>query len=354
MKNTVRIYGRDFAETGITANFTRLEYTKDFRHAGAAEMVLPSDGTAALLVPDGYIRVPDGEMYRIVSVEKDQESGETTVKCKGLLSLLSGTVIPEEYTLTGSASALMYALARKSVGNLPLSLTLGGTVECPSVRISSGRSYLYDDLVSLCYLGNIGMSLEVSGGKLLFSVLSPRDRTAGSGDPVLVSPRMGTAEPERLVWDFDSYRNVAVVSGTEMESGGRYTVIVRSDSLDLGRFPDGEFYDRQTLVNFTAPVRPYMFENSEGLLELNESAYTEAMKAAGAAVLGRTRPRITLYGAVDEVSAAISPGDRVTVADGDTGLSGTATAETVTVSYTGSGKTVRAELTADLAPELLG
>lgn len=354
MKNTVRIYGRDFAETGITGNFTRLEYTKELRHAGAAEIVLPSDGTADLLIPDGYIRVPEGEVYRIVSVERDLAAGESVAKCEGLLSLLNGTAIPEEYALTGEAAAMMYALVRRSAGNLPLPLSLGSTVDCPSVRIASGRSSLYDDLVSLCYLGGIGMKFEVSDGKLLFSAIAPRDRTAGSDDPVLVSRRMGTAEPERLVWDYSSYRNVAVVSGTEKESGGRYTVTVRSDSLDLGNFPDGEHFDRQTLVNFTAPVRPYMVENAEGLLELDEAAYTEAMRAAGAAVLGRMRPRLILYGAVDESGADISPGDRVTVSDTDTGLTGTATAETVAVSYTESGKAVRAELTADLAPEVLG
>lgn len=353
MKNAIVILDPSFAELGLCKDCSFLSYTEDFREAGSAELCLPYDSAALeLLRPDGYIRMPDGCVFRIASVRKDILGGTVTVRCLGLLSLLRGTVFPEEYSLSGDVCSLMYHLVRQASGNLPMPLALGDTDEVCSVSFSSGRSTLYDDLVSLCHLGDVGMSLEYREGRLLFTVLKLRDRTSGKDMPLNVSQRLGTFDSVTAVWDMDSYKNVAVVSGAETEEGGRYTVTVRSDSIGIGdTFPDGEHYDRQLLVNFTAPTRPYMKENAEGLLELDTEAYLAAMYSSGAAALGRCRPKLHLTGLCN--SDTLRPGDAVTVADADSGIDGTAVAECVTTVYSAEGKSISSRLSCHLSPELL-
>ena len=354
MNNAVKIYDSDFVIGGLCGDYTYLSFTRSFRESGTAELRLPVDSVSLpLFRPDGYVSMPGGEMYRIMSVTRDLATGTATVKCAGLLSLLRGTVIPEEYTLTGDASALMYHLVRKASGNLPLPLSFGGTSEALSVSFASGRSVLYDDLVSLCRSGDCGMSLTLGDGKLVFAVLPLRDRTATGESPLTVSRRMGTMAPDRVTWDMSSYKNVAVVSGTETEDGGRYTVTVRADSINVGDFfPDSEYFDRQMSVNFTAPVRPYMKENADGLLELDTEAYLAAMYASGAAALGRCRPKLYLEGVLAE--GTVSPGDLVRVSDPDSGVSGTATAESVTTKYSREGGwTTKTGLSCRLPAELL-
>ena len=337
MNNAVKIYDSAFLMRGLCGDFTYLRFTESFRESGIGELRLPADSTALpLFTPDGYVSLPRGGLYRIMSVTRDLSTGVATVKCAGLLSLLGGTVIPEEYSLAGDAASLMYHLVRKASGNLPLPLTLTASAGDGTVSFTSGRSVLYDDLVSLCRLGDLGMSLTLADGKLKFTVLTPADRTKTGDSPLLVSRNMGTFDSDTVTWDMSSYKNVAVVSGAETEDGGRYTVTVRSDTIGIGdSFPDSEHYDRQMLVNFTAPVRPYMTENADGLLELDTEAYLAAMYASGAAALGRCRPRLYLTG--DYTVLSLSPGDTVTVADPDSGISGTATAESVTTEYSRDG-----------------
>lgn len=346
---TVRIYDRAFTETGVCGGFVSLKYRLCFRGAGEAELVLPMDNPAAgLLISDGYIKVPGGEYFRICLVERDLRKCTVRAKCRGLLSFFEGAVIPEEYCFDGDVGSIMYSLARKSRDNFPVTLDFESTGMGRTVKVSSGRSVVYDDLVSLCYMGDVGMRMDYNGGVLFFSVLSPRDRRTGSTDAVLASSKMGTFEAERLEWDLSSYKNVAVVSGTEKESGGRYTTVVRSDSLSLGDFPDGDFYDRQTLVRFASPVRQYMYENAEGLLELNEGEYINAMKAAGAALLGRCRPKVRLTGL--SANEDLLPGDVVTLTESYTGTTGAAVTEAVSYEYSDRGFFVTAELEALAEP----
>lgn len=351
MDTVIRIYDRAFRETGITGSPLRLSRKDEFRGAGEAELTLAdTDGAAGLLMPDGYI-MAGGVFYLIRSVERDLAAGTVTARCAGLLALLGGTVIPEEYTSQGQASALMYSLVRKCTANLPAGLTLADIAETETVKLTSGRSIVYDDLVSLCYLGDVGMSLEYTGDALRFSVCLPRDRTADSANPAVVSRLMGSFDSERVLWDYSGYRNVAVVSGAEKDDGTRYTQTVRSDSIAISdTFPDSEYFDRQMLVNYTSPVRPFMYENAEGLLQLDEAAYLAAMRASGAAALGRCRPRLRLYGSTD--SSDILPGDRVTVMDAETGIAGTALAESVTVTQTPDGTVRETELSAVASAEL--
>lgn len=346
----VKIYGRDLEPVGECGDFTRLEYSKEFREAGTAELTLPvTSGAATVFVPDGYISVPDGgTMYIIRSVERDMRGGEVRVRCEGLLSLFRGTVIPQEFSLYGSVTSLLHALVRKGTANLPATLSISDVTVEKKVELASGRSVLYNDMLSLCYLGKIGMSLEYSGGRLVFSARTVRDRTDASDDPVLVSGRLGILDAERVVLDLSAYRNVAVVSGAEKESGGRYTVTVRSDGLDISDgFDDTEYFDRQLLVRFGAPLSDYMTEDSEGKSVLDESKYTAAMRLAGAAALGRCRPRIYLYCNGSSDGFGIQAGDMVRISDGTGGFGGTAVAERVVTVYSERGYTVRTELRAD-------
>lgn len=351
MKNIIRIYDRYFKETGITGDFTCLEAIREYRGAGRATLHLPAGKSAGLLMPDGYIMAPDGVMYRITDTERDIACGTVSVKCAGLLAFLSGTVIPEEYSVTGDVFSLMYSLARKGAENLPLLLSLGNSSSGKSVTLSSGRSYLYDDLVSLCYLGGIGMKMEYTGSKLLFTAYPARDRTDASDDPVLVSRKMGTFEGERVLWELGGYRNVAVVNGAEKESGGRYTVTVKSCEQDFGDgFPDSEYFPRQTSVNFTSPIGPFMTEDTLKNRVLDENAYTEAMRLCGAAVLGRCRPKLTLVGTYCTDTAVLEPGDTVTLCDSDTGVSGTAVAERIVSVWSKDSRSIKTELCADISP----
>lgn len=346
----VKIYDRDFTVVGECGDFTRLEYSKEFREAGSAELILSVTSAAAgLFVPDGYISVPNGgAMYVIRSVERNMRRGEMSVRCEGLLSLFRGTVIPQEFSLYGSVTSILHALVRKSTGNLPVSLSINSVTVDRNVKLTSGRSVLYDDMLSLCYLGKIGMNLEYNGGRLVFSVRTVRDRTADSDDPVLVSGRLGILDAERAELDFSAYRNVAVVSGAEKENGGRYTVTVRSDEIDVSDgFDDTGYFDRQLLVRFTAPVSEYMTEDSEGNRVLDESKYTAALRTAGAAALGRCRPRMYLYCEESSDGFGIQAGDMVRISDGVGGLGGTAVAERVVTVYSENGCTVKTELRAD-------
>lgn len=341
----VRIYDKAFMELGLSADFVSLSFRCRFREAGDCTLVLPvgSKGVG-LLTPDGYVKVPTGEFFRIMSVETDERNNTVSAKCRGLLSLFEGTVFPEEYSRSGGVSGIISSLVRESRTNLPLPISFGSMEGNGVVRLSSGRSVLYDDLVSLCYLGGVGMSLDYNGTGLVFSSYLPRDRRAGSADPVTASGKLGTFQAQNSSWDYSSYKNVAVVSGAEKEDGTRYTAVVRSDGLSFTDFPDRDHFDRQTLVNFTAPVRPYMFENAAGLLELDEDLYLSAMEAAGAAVLGRCRPKMLLTGVVGDKS--LRPGDVVTLVDSSTGISGDAVTESVEYRYDNGGFCVTAEISA--------
>lgn len=355
MKNTVKIYDRNFNETGVSGNFTYLEATGEFRGAGKAMLLIPLGKSADLLMPDGYIKTPDGVMYRITDIERNMADGTASVTCTGLLAFLSGTVIPEEYSNTGNVFALLYSLVRKGANNLPLPLSLGSSIDGKIVTVTSGRSCLYDDLVSLCYLGGVGMKMEYTGSKLLFTAYPAVDRTAGSDDPILVSRNMGTFEAEKFIWDFGEYRNIAVVSGAEKETGGRYTVTVKSTDIELsGNFPDSDYFPRQTLVNFTSPVGPFMIEDSFGERVLDENAYTDAMFKSGAAVLGRCRPKLTLSGIYNTDMPMLLPGDTVTVGDSELGISGAATVERITTVWDKDLKNTSVELHADITPEIFG
>ena len=330
----LRIYDRAFCELGICTAYTRLEYTREFRGEGHAVVEVPIICSASeLFMPDGYVTVPHGEMYIIKSVKKNVEKGVVKVECLGLLSLFRGTAIPSEYAVMTDAVTAMFGLVRKAVGNTPVPLSIGNAVECKNVNFRSGRSVLYDDLVSLCYLGGIGMKLEYDGGVLKFSALPFRDRTAGSDEPVTVSGELGTFEAMECVADLEGYKNVAIVSGTDKESGGRYTVTVRSDELDFGdKFPGGDYFDRQMLVNFTSPVSGYMVEGADGKKILDEAAYAAAMRIAGAAALGRVRPKLTLVGYTED--SEMSLGDVVEVYDSSTGVVADAVAECITTVIT--------------------
>lgn len=339
----VRIYDKALAEVGVCGDFTYLEYTCGFREAGAAELVIPgSSPAAALIEPDGLISVPSGEYYIVDSVERDLRRDQVQVRCRGLLSLFGGTAVGAEYGLAGDALVLLNVMARMGAENMPADFAYNAATGGRAVTFRSGRSYLIDDMVSLCYLGDVGMSLILNDGVLEFTPLLPRDRTAGTSDPVTVSGKMGTITSERVIRDHSGYRNVAVVSGAEKESGGRYTVTVRSDAIDLaGDFPDGDYFDRQMLVTFSVPLSDYTYEDDAGERIFDEAAYTEAMYAAGAAALGRCRPGFRLSGTAGE---GIAPGDTVTVRDPDSGITAPAIAERVTTVYSGNTRTVSTEL----------
>jgi len=342
----VRIFGRAFEELGITGDFTSLSYTEDFIESGNATLVLPmTSAAAALIIPDGYVETPAGVMYRVETVVRDSESGTVRADCTGLTALLRGTVIAEEYTVSGSVCGIMSRLVRDAVQNLPESLRLNIPDDGKTVTFSSGRSYLYDDLVSLCHLGGVGMKLEYDGESLVFSVLTGRDRREGTDDPVIMSDSLGTCEAGTLTLDLSSYKNVAVVTGTEREDGGRYTVTVRANEVELdGTFPDSAYFDRCGWVNFTAPVSGYMYEGEDGKKHLDEAAYTAAMRRSGAAYLGRMRPRAWLSVTADLDGTALLVGDTVRMYDEDSGISRDAVVRRIETVYDGNEKTVRGEL----------
>ncbi len=345
----IRIFDRDFSQMGVCGRFTHLEYTEGFRESGGFSLTVPILSPAAkLFTPDGYITVPDGIMYRILSVDTDIRKGEVRVFGKGLLSFFEGSVMGEEVMMRGSSTSLLLSFARKGAANLPAALSVSSTESGAYVEHMADRSNIYDHMVSVCYLGGIGMSLEHNGERLVFSPRFTRDRTKDSSDPVSVSGQMGTFTSERLLFDLGSYKNVAVVSGAEKESGGRYTVTVRSDDIDTGDFfPDKDYFDRQMLVTFTSPLSGYMVEDSAGERALDEAAYLSAMTVSGAAALGRCRPKLRLYGTADG-SAEIAVGDTVEIIDLASGVTGTALAERTVTKYTENGKTVHTELCAEV------
>jgi len=345
----IRIYDKGFSELGICADFTYLKYTKEFRGAGSATVKLESASPAAeLFLPDGYITVPDGTMYIIRTVENDLVHGETVVRCMGLLDIFGGTAIGEEYTVSGDAAALLSALARRGAENMPATLEVGAYLCGKSVTFEGGRSYLLPDMVSLCYLGGIGMKLEHTEDGFLFSPVFTRDRTRSSEDPVRLSRDLGGFGARRTLADLGEYRNSAVVSGTEKELGGRYTVEVSSDSLELSdSFPDADHYKRQLLVNYTAPVTPYMKLDALGEKYFDEAQYLSDMRLAGAAALGRCRPRSILYGRVDGCDGELLAGDMITVTDRVSGVDAVAVAERIVTEYSDTGRNIYTELSAD-------
>lgn len=335
----IRIYDRTFREVGVLMDYTSFEYSKCFREAGKATIIFPAASHAiSLCVPEGYVKFSDGEMYIIRKVSIDQMNGEITVDCEGLLSLLGGTVTGQEITLEGSAFALLGALVRKAQGNLPASLAVESSGGGENVKYTFGRNDILSDMISVCYLGGVGMKLTYTGEKLLFSPYIPVSDT--DGELKVVSRSLGGFMASKTVWDFSGYRNVAVVSGAEKESGGRYIVTVRSDSLNLpDTFPDSEYFDRQMLVKFTHPVSDYMKINAAGDKYFDEAGYLLAMTLSGSAALGRCRPRLYLYG--ESYDEDINPGELLRITDEDNGIDQVAVAETVIVTYShGTKKTV--------------
>ncbi len=343
----IKIYDKDFTELGICAGYTYLRYTREFRDAGQAVVKLPSASSVTeLFRPDGYIFVPDGTMYIIRAVEKDLVRGEVTVRCKGLLDFFGGSATGEEFTMSGDVATLLCALARRGAENMPAPLSAEAVLCGRDVTFEGGRSYLLPDMVSLCYLGGIGMSLEYTGSGFVFAPVFPEDRTKGSADPVALSWDLGGFSAKRTLADFGEYRNEAVVSGTEKESGGRYIVRVNADSVDMSdSFPDSEHFKRQILVNYTAPVTPYMKIDGMGEKYFDEAEYLADMRLAGAAALGRCRPRLTLYGSIP--GEDVSPGDIVTVSDHTSGINAAALAERTVTEYSGGEKKTYTELSAD-------
>lgn len=351
--DVLRIYDKAFAETGVCTAHMGLRYTEEFMGAGELRLLLPIDSPSAeLFVPDGYVTVPDGIMYRIDSVEKDVKKGTLTVSGRGLLSFFEGTAEGEERTVEGPAATLLLSLARRGVANMPLTLGLASVTDGSLVKVNFDRGSLIDHMAEVCRMGGVGMRLEHRDGKLLFTPLIPRDRTKNSSDPVKVSGEMGTFAAQQTVVDYSGYRNVAVVSGAEKEDGGRYTVTVRSDSIDVGdSFPDEDHFDRQLLVRFSVPVGDYMVEDpSLGKRVLDENAYKAAMRLSGAAALGRCRPRIQLFGSIADATGLLV-GDKVTVSDEISGFSGDALVSRMVTEYTGKGKHTSAELVAKIKPE---
>lgn len=348
----LRIYDKDMTELGVMADMTFLEYTKEFRGAGSAVVKLPRSSPAAkLFVPDGFIMTPCGTIYLIRTVEDDIVRGETVVRCAGLLDFFGGTAIGEEYTVSGDAAIILLALARRGVDNMPLNLWVE-PVQCgKTVTFEGGRSYLLPDMVSVCHMGGIGMSLEYNDGGFEFCPLTVRDRTAASEDPVALSWDLGGFGAKRLTRDLSSYRNSAVVSGAEKESGGRYTVQVNSSECDMAdSFPDSAHCPRQILVNYTAPITPYMKQTADGEKYFDEAQYLSDMRLAGAAALGRCRPKILLYGEADTDGTDIRPGDLLTVTDRVSGVMGTALTESIVTVYSDGGKKIYTGLSAYAMP----
>ncbi|MBR4881526.1 MAG: hypothetical protein IKU19_06300, partial [Clostridia bacterium] len=112
-----------------------------------------------------------------------------------------------------------------------------------------------------------------------------------------------------------------------------------------------EHYTRQLLVNYTAPTTPYMKLSADGEKYFDEAQYLTDMRLAGAAALGRCRPKIHLYGEADIDGADICVGDKLTVTDRISGVSGTALAERIVTVYSNGERKIYTGLSAYAMPE---
>lgn len=335
LNSTVTILDKDFAVIGHIADLTALTYTEEFDCAGELEFdVCAASETASLLAPDRYIRVPDGGLYVIESVVRDSGSGTLHISGTGILSLIGRTVIAEESAMSGKAGVLLRTLFRKSYGNMPISASVTGDYAGSSVNFGVTRDTLLANMRDICRIAGVGMSLEYNGEELVFSVKDVRDRTTASDMPAVVALASVSAGESVYTEDLSSYRNVAVVSGAEGDDGKRITVSVRADELNFDDgFDDSSANDRQTLVLFGDSVTKYT-DVSDGAATFNKSKYENAMRAAGAAVLGRSRPKHTVEACVS-ADSTIVPGDKISLYDERFGVSGDATVLKKKVMYRG-------------------
>jgi len=336
----IRLFDKDLTEVGIFGTVQSAEYSRRFREPGKIRLLV-RDGsfTASRLEADTFLRVPEGDLYIVTSVERDPVGGTVEAKGVGILSLFGRTVIPEEYSLDGEVSALLLGLARRGAELIPGGMALGDVLGGAVVHFDGGRRGLLSDMESLCHAGGIGMDMSYDGETFHFTPKEVRDRTGESDDPVILSGKLGTLRATEMREDFSSYYNVAVVSGAEDGHGGRYTAVVRWDEVDFSdTFPDGEHGERQMLVNFTSPTSAYTVDTAAGVEQFDRAAYEAAMRSAGAAALGRCRPGFILTG---ETSAEVDPGDLVRVNYPDRGISGDAVAEEVRICRRGGEVTRR-------------
>lgn len=342
----VRIYGDDMTPLAVVGDAVSLSYTECFREPGVLSLTVKGGTFAAeRLMPDCIVEVGEGRYFLIDSREVCFDGGTVTVGGRGLLSLFGRCATAEEYTVDGSAVAILAALARRAASLMPLPLTVGEVPEGEAVHFAAGRGELLSDMVALCRGGGCGMRLGAEGGGLVFQPLLPVDRGVGSASPVLLSEEMGTVRAERYLFDLSSYRNAAVVSGASDGRGGRYSVTVYRDEVEVGdSFPDGQFTERQVSVAFTSPTSAYTVTTAAGTEEFDYASYLAAMRAAGAAALARHRPVRRLYATVT-AREDVSPGDMVTLRAG--GLCGSALVEELSVSEAEGRRRVEAVLVAE-------
>lgn len=326
------IYDEKFCRIGVICDLTSLVYTKEFDGAGELRLCMSCGAPAeSLLAPDRYICVPDGTMYLITSVVRDAE-GTVTISGEGLLSLIGRTVAPEEYSMTGGAGTLLRALFRRCRDNMPAATAVEGTLEGVRMTYSAVRGNILTHMRDICRTSGLGMALEYKNSKLTFYARSARDRTITSDAPMCVTVSPDFAGEYSYTEDLSSYRNVAVVSGAEKEDGTRRQAIVRADALSFGdSFDDSAFSDRQTLALFTEALSKFTDTVEDGRV-LNEEKYEAAMKAHGAAVLARMRPKYTLTCAVAD-DGSLEAGDAVSLFEKRYGISGTATVTKKRVEY---------------------
>ena len=197
---------------------------------------------------------------------------------------------------------------------------------------SAVRGNILTHMRDICRTSGLGMALEYKNSKLTFYARSARDRTITSDAPMCVTVSPDFAGEYSYTEDLSSYRNVAVVSGAEKEDGTRRQAVVRADALSFGdSFDDSAFSDRQTLALFTEALSKFTDTTEDGRI-LNEEKYEAAMKAHGAAVLARMRPKYTLTCAVAD-DGSLEAGDAVSLFEKRYGISGTATVTKKRVEY---------------------
>lgn len=324
MTDRTVIYDEAFRAIGVVCDPLSLVYTTEFDGAGEVELTLCSKApTEPLFAPDRYICVPDGTMYVITTVLRGSD-GVVTVKGEGLLSLLRRTVTPDEYSISGNAGTLLCALFRKCSGTLPASFTCGSSSAGAWLTFAVPRGDVLTSMRALCRISGLGMALEYKNSKLTFSVRSARDRTSASDDPVCLTLAPGFMGECVYTEDFSSYRNVAVVSGAQRDDGTRRTATVRADELSLDdSFDDSAVPDRQTIVYFTESLSKFTDVTDSGRV-VNETKYNAAMRAEGAALLARVRPKYLLTCTV-AADSSVEPGDTVSVFETLYGVSGCAT-----------------------------
>lgn len=332
MTELIRIFRPEAGRCTLVAvsdNWISLSETVEFRGAGELILTLGAGSAAAKAAALGDILLVGGEGFIVEGITRDEKTHEVTLRAPGVLSVLNRCVASVTATETKPAEEAILSLAEEFAGSgLPLPLETEGGDGGDDVVLTPRTEGLFPLLVRLATVGQRGLEMTVSPGDGKLTLMAPAilDRTVGSASPVVLGTDMDTLLDTEETVDLGTYKNGVRVTSSEEVDGAPVTETLTAADCGFGDGWDDGAAGRRDAAVTVSVAKGSFYDDGEFDLD----GYRGALRARAREYLAAHRPVVTLSARLPaSVSAALSPGDLVSVRTGSGLVSRLVTKKTI-------------------------